>query len=268
MANILIVDDSSIARYNLANILVEAGHKIVAEAPNGELAFKEYQRHLPDLVTMDITMPMLDGIGAVKKIMSKYADANIIMISALDQKHMVLTAIQCGAKHYIIKPFNASTVLRIVDEVLLFAENAAKHSQAISGMLEDTISNINTTIQDIDHTINKLGGTPEVEIMKSAMPFTVVNKTKELHIRLHSSIKPESFSSLEMIIQGFLYMNSFVVKLDLQDIKHPAEELISKIAGLARLVEAQEGKFKIEAANPEALEYITSKSPYLKAIER
>lgn len=128
MATILIVDDSSITRRNLANILIEAGHTIVAEASNGEAAFTEYDKHLPDLVTMDITMPILDGIGAVRKIIKHYPDANIIMISALDQKNMVLSAIQCGARHYIIKPFSESKVLSVVNEVLIFSENATELS--------------------------------------------------------------------------------------------------------------------------------------------
>lgn len=156
MATILIADDSSIARRNLATILTNAGHTIVAEALNGEIAFKEYERYLPDLVTMDITMPILDGISAVKKIIKYYPEANIIMVSALDQKGMILSAIQCGAKHYIIKPFTGDKVLKVVNEVLVFCENVEKLSTTINHKLENTIGNISTTIEDIDKAINQL----------------------------------------------------------------------------------------------------------------
>jgi two-component system chemotaxis response regulator CheY len=156
MAKILIVDDSSIARRNLATILTDAGHTIVAEALNGEIAYKEYERYLPDLVTMDITMPTLDGIGAVKKIMTSFPDANIIMVSALDQKNMILLAIQYGAKHYIIKPFTGEKVLSVINEVLLFSENAEKLSTDINQKLENTIDDIGMSMDDIDKAINQL----------------------------------------------------------------------------------------------------------------
>ena len=99
MAKILIVDDSIIMRRNLRTILTQAGHSVIAEASNGKEAFIEYEKHLPDLVTMDITMPIMNGIEAVKKIICRFPDARIIMISALDQRNMVFEALYNKA-HY------------------------------------------------------------------------------------------------------------------------------------------------------------------------
>jgi YesN/AraC family two-component response regulator len=265
MATILIVDDSSITRRNLANILTDAGHTIVADASNGEAAYKEYEKHLPDIVTMDITMPILDGIGAVKKIIKYFPDANIIMISALDQKNMVLSAIQCGARHYIIKPFTTHKVLSVVDEVLTFSENAAKLSN-INNKLENTIDDISTTIDDIDKAIHMLSDSAEVPKPKQGMPFTIENKAKELHIILSKSMKAENFSALEMIVQGFLFINSLEIKLNLKDIEQVEDDMINKIVDLARLAEAHDAVFKLTAEKPETVEYIKSKSPYLKTI--
>lgn len=118
MARILIVDDSIIMRRNLKTILIQAGHSIIAEATNGKEAFIEYERHLPDLVTMDITMPIMNGIEAVKKIIYRYPEAKIIMISALDQRNMVFEALESGAKHYIIKPITTDNILAVLDTVL------------------------------------------------------------------------------------------------------------------------------------------------------
>lgn len=267
MAKILIVDDSSIARRNLASILADAGHTIVAEASNGEAAYKEYEKHLPDLVTMDITMPILDGIGTVKKIIKYYPDANIIMISALDQKNMVLSAIQCGARHYIIKPFTGNKVLSVVDEVLTFSENAAKHNSTINHKIEDTIDDLSSKISDIDKTLNQLDDAPAVPVQKPNLPFTIKNNSKELHIILSKNMKAENFSALEMIVQGFLYINSLSINLDLQDIVHTEDDLINKIADLARLAEAHDAVFKLSANNKATIDYIKSKNQYLKAIE-
>ncbi len=86
MARILIVDDSAVMRLNLRKILMESGHEIIAEAPNGKVALNMYEKYKPDLVTMDITMPVMSGVDATGFIVSKYPDAKIVMISALNQK--------------------------------------------------------------------------------------------------------------------------------------------------------------------------------------
>lgn len=118
MANILIADDSTVMRRSLNLILTKGGHKIVGQATNGEQAYTLFSQFQPDLVTMDITMPGMDGIEAMQKILKNYPTARIIMISALDQKRMILEAIECGAMHYLIKPFKDDKVLATVNEVL------------------------------------------------------------------------------------------------------------------------------------------------------
>jgi len=168
LAKVLVVDDSSIMRRNLSAILKNAGHTIVSEAANGELAAKEYEKHKPDLVTMDITMPVLNGIGAVKKIIDYDPEAQIIMISALDQKFMVLTAIQNGAKHYIIKPFSTEKVIAVVNEVLnsshgKAAKKADKPCKQPPSVLNTTIVGINQSIDNINTAIKTLDTEPPEE---------------------------------------------------------------------------------------------------------
>lgn len=119
MARILIVDDSAVMRRNLRLIFEGAGHEVVCEATNGKEAFQAYQKHKPDLVTMDISMPDVDGVEGVKMIIKDYPDANIVMITAFSQKSMVYEAIKSGAKSYIVKPINLSNVKEVVDEVLI-----------------------------------------------------------------------------------------------------------------------------------------------------
>ena len=161
MAKVLVVDDSSIMRRNLATILTKAGHTIVAEAANGELGAKEYEKHKPDLVTMDITMPVLDGIGAVKRIIAFDPEAQIVMISALDQKFMVLTAIQSGARHYIIKPFSSEKVLHVINDVLNSTKSksgktADKPQEKIPNKQPESPGSLNNTIIDINQSINNI----------------------------------------------------------------------------------------------------------------
>lgn len=161
MANVLVVDDSTIMRRNLSAILTNAGHTIVAEAPNGELGVKEYKKLKPDLVTMDITMPILDGINAVKQIMAVDPEAQIIMISSLDQKFMVLTALQNGARHYIIKPFSPEKVIKVIDDVLSttksrHSSDASKSLKAPAGKPQNSFGAIKNTITDINYSINNI----------------------------------------------------------------------------------------------------------------
>ncbi|NLW90236.1 MAG: response regulator [Syntrophomonadaceae bacterium] len=115
VSRILIADDSTIARRNLKTILQKAGHLVVAEAENGMQAYQLYSLLKPELVTMDITMPVMDGVAAVRKITSEFPDANIIVITALDQKPMIVKAIEAGARHYILKPFQPEKVIAAVN---------------------------------------------------------------------------------------------------------------------------------------------------------
>lgn len=118
MARVLVVDDSAAARNNLKNVLGIIGHTVVAEAVNGIQAYGEYEKNQPDLVTMDITMPKSDGLEAIEKIVNRFSDAKIIVVSTLAQKNMVLRALEAGAKHYIIKPFSPEKVSKIINLVL------------------------------------------------------------------------------------------------------------------------------------------------------
>lgn len=118
MARIMIVDDAGVIRIILKKYLTNGGHEIVCQAKNGIEAVEGYKEHKPDIVTMDISMPDMGGISAVKKILEIDPKAKIIMISSIDQKEYVLQAIKAGALHYIIKPVGEQKTLEVIDEVL------------------------------------------------------------------------------------------------------------------------------------------------------
>lgn len=116
--NILVVDDAPFIRRNLVKIFTEAGWKVVGEAGNGREAVERYLAVRPDIVTMDITMPDMDGIAAVKAIVQLDPKARIVMCSALGQMDMVMDAIRSGAKDFIVKPFQKDRVLEGIQSVL------------------------------------------------------------------------------------------------------------------------------------------------------
>lgn len=118
MGRILIVDDTLFMRTLLKNILFSGGHDIVGEAGDGDEAIAKYKELKPDLVTMDIVMPKVNGIEALKGIREIDPNAKVVMCTAVGQEQMVKLAIKTGAKGYIVKPFQAPKVLEEIKNVL------------------------------------------------------------------------------------------------------------------------------------------------------
>lgn len=117
-SGILIVDDAAFMRMMIKDILVKNNYEVVGEAGNGVEAIEKYKELDPSLVIMDITMPEMDGIEAVKEIKKINSGASIIMCSAMGQQAMVIEAIQAGAKDFIVKPFQPERVLEAVEKAL------------------------------------------------------------------------------------------------------------------------------------------------------
>lgn len=115
---ILIVDDAAFMRMMIKDILTKNGFEVVAEAADGVQAIDKYKEFQPDLVTMDITMPEMDGITALKEIKKYNPAAKVIMCSAMGQQAMVIDAIQAGAKDFIVKPFQADRVIEAITKTL------------------------------------------------------------------------------------------------------------------------------------------------------
>ena len=116
--SVLICDDAAFMRMMIKDILTKNGYDIAGEAENGAIAVSKYQELKPDLVLMDITMPEMDGIQALKNIKAADGAANVIMCSAMGQQAMVIEGIQAGAKDFVVKPFQADRVLEAVKKVI------------------------------------------------------------------------------------------------------------------------------------------------------
>ena len=116
--NILVVDDAAFMRMMIKDILTKNGYNVAGEAENGAKALEKYNEVKPDLVLMDITMPEVDGIQALKNIKAADPNAKVIMCSAMGQQAMVIESIQAGAKDFIVKPFQPDRVLEAVKKVV------------------------------------------------------------------------------------------------------------------------------------------------------
>ncbi|MBI4859115.1 MAG: response regulator [Candidatus Riflebacteria bacterium] len=115
---VLVVDDARIIRNILRALITKMGLKVVGEAVNGAEAIRMYEELRPDLVTMDITMPVVDGLTATKTILKQYPEANIIMVTSVGQESVMKEAILSGAKDFIVKPFNEDRIMSAIRRVL------------------------------------------------------------------------------------------------------------------------------------------------------
>ncbi len=111
MKTVLVVDDAAFMRVTIKNMLEKNGFSVVGEAENGQVAVSKYHELNPDIVTMDITMPEMDGLSALKAIMQIDGRATVIMMTAMGQQGMVKEAVMSGAKGFIVKPFKEETVV-------------------------------------------------------------------------------------------------------------------------------------------------------------
>jgi two-component system chemotaxis response regulator CheY len=118
MARVLVVDDAAFMRKMVGDALAKGGHEVVGEAANGAEAVTRYQELKPDLTTLDITMPEMDGLTALAEIVGFDPSARVVMCSALGQESKVLQAIKLGAKDFVVKPFQADRVIEAVGKAL------------------------------------------------------------------------------------------------------------------------------------------------------
>ena len=118
MPTVLIVDDAMFMRVALGNMLKEWGFEIVGEAANGKEAIEKYRELQPDLVTMDLTMPIMSGLDAVKVIIPEFPNAKIIMITALGQQRIIVDAIEHGAKDFVTKPFTPEKLKSVITNIM------------------------------------------------------------------------------------------------------------------------------------------------------
>ncbi len=123
MTKVLIVDDALFMRTMIKDILQGSGrYQVVGEAANGQEAIKKYQELQPELVTMDIVMPVMDGIEATRNILKHDPSVRVVMVSALGQEPLVIESIASGAKDFIVKPFSADKVIKVIDQVMKSAK--------------------------------------------------------------------------------------------------------------------------------------------------
>lgn len=217
MARILIVDDSIVMRKNLATILKNVGHTIAGEAGNGRQAITMYGELKPEIVTMDISMPIMTGVEAVREIIKLDPKAKIIMISAVNQKKMVFNAINYGAKHYIVKPIDPKKVVGIINEVLT----------------EDAL---NEKAREIDKNDTIQG-------------FEIENIDGQFVIKFNEHLGVKDHNYLDMAIRGIMFIKPLKVVFDFKLIQDLSPNTLGPIIRLSKEVQEIGGHVSFLSSN-------------------
>ncbi|GAA0178710.1 hypothetical protein SH2C18_17150 [Clostridium sediminicola] len=207
MAKILIVDDSTVMRKNLYSIFTKNGHDVVGEAKDGVQALALHQELKPDLITMDITMPKMNGVEAVKKIINNDKNAMIVIISALNQKQMVFQALNNGAKHYVTKPIEPSKLLGVINEVL------------DDSMFVDEIK------------LNK-----KEESLETKNGFVIENINGKFIVKFNEYLNNKNLNQLHLAIKGLLFIKPLYVTFDFEKANEIPKDIMDNINELSNSI--------------------------------
>ncbi len=250
MASILIVDDSLIMRRNLRTILERNGHEVIAEATNGEDAIRLYALHHPDLVTMDITMPILNGIEAVKRITTHYPNASIIVISAFDQRNMLFEAMENGAKHYIIKPITEAKLLQAVKSTLASV----------------VVNDPNSPTNHFSDTLNHTSKSNQPNTMSSGRVDTisVENHDGRFRILFPKPLLPEHMNACRVALKGLIFIRPLSLTIDFQSIEVIQPWAIQAIQEISESIRQAEGNLQFIIKDAELRKQLIESIPSIR----
>lgn len=242
MARVLIADDSAVARSILRKIIVSLGHEVIGEVANGSQAFVEYTKRKPDVVTMDLTMQGLGGAEATSKIIAAYPEAKIIVISAMEERGVVIDALERGARHFIIKPITKEKVSSVLNNVLQQDFDLKKHIERVRRMKGS----------DDPTTAVGSGGN------KYLSPYFISAQSGNLvHVIINPTITLTSCQSLALEIEEYLTGKPRVL-LDFGTMLTLKQTLLVKLNELVETIENNEGSVKAISNNKRFVEAISN----------
>ena len=252
-ARVLIVDDSAVARKSLHEIVTSLGHVVVSEAENGTQAFVEYAQFKPDIVTMDLTMQGMNGAEATSKIISTFPNAKIIVISAMEERRVILDALERGARHFIIKPITKEKVSSVLSNVLHQKFDLQKHIKLVEKLrsADNSLSTTNPYAQ---------GYLP---------PYEIILDNKLVWVKVNNSLTLISFQSM-LIELGEYLTGTPRVLFDFGGASTLSEALLIEIDMLIKNIENNSGVVKAISRSQAFVNYCNQieKCPHLASAIR
>lgn len=236
MADILIVDDSAVARAALRKIITSLGHKVVGEAETGAKAYVEYIRLRPDVVTMDLTMEGMSGAETTSKIVATFTDAKIIVISAMEERGVIIDALERGARHFLIKPITQEKVSAVLNNVIEQNHDIKKHREMVQKLKRE----------DTDHLVRDF-----------KPPYRIGCDGKLVVVNINANITKNSCKTLVTEIEEYL-QDGVMVLFDFGNISNINELVLKDIDGLMSNVYARASAVKAICRNMKFFDKIQS----------
>ncbi|HEY3307865.1 MAG TPA: response regulator [Desulfuromonadaceae bacterium] len=239
MARALIVDDSAVARKNLREIATSLGHTVVGEAENGTQAFVEYTRLRPDIVTMDLTMQGMSGAETTSKIIATFPEARIIVISALEERRVVLDALERGARHFIIKPISREKVAGVLSNVLQQEFDQKKHRELVQKL---------KAAENPSTSVRLAGG--------YLPPYQISRDGRLTIVRINPNLTPTSCRSLAIEFEEYLSDDPRVL-LDFGETDSLDKRVLTELDKFVQRIENGSGMVKAVSRNPAFSDFMT-----------
>lgn len=244
-ARVLVVDDSAVARKKLQEIMLSLGHSVVGEAANGAQAFVEYAKLKPDVVTMDLTMQGLGGAEATSKIISSYPEARIIVISAIEERKIIIDALERGARHFIIKPIRQEKVAAVMQNIMQQEFDLQKHMDCVRKLKQQ---------DEMPYLVSE-------EAQKLLPPYSIVPQDNRfVQVFINESLTIKSCESLFLELEE--YLNDLPrVLLDFGKTSKLDQQLFDQLNKLVEKIEGQSGAVKAISNNKKFVEHISLIQP-------
>jgi two-component system chemotaxis response regulator CheY len=236
MSSVMIVDDSQIIRYRLRDMLKRKEFDVIAEAEDGRQAVRMYKESRPDIVTMDLTMPHMDGIAAINAILEYDSQAKIIVISAMGQKFKVLQALKAGAQHFIVKPFDDDKIVQVLHEVL---GTNAEDNDGGEAAQNDELPVVN----------EETGSQPGYLIENNRGTFT---------IKLFKQPSREESDELFSIIHSLIYIKPLTIVFDFTNIEYLDINFVHSLSAVIDKINSVKGSYSLCASSEKFVSYIKS----------
>ncbi|MCE5286336.1 MAG: response regulator [Pelosinus sp.] len=228
MARVLITDDSAVARKCLREIVTSLGHTVVGEAISGVQAFVEYTKLKPDVVTMDLTMQGLGGAEATSKIIASYPEARIIVISAMEERRVVIDALERGARHFIIKPISKEKVQAVLNNVLQQNFDLKEHLERVR------------KLKGAENSTDAVGS----RVNKYIPPYCInVQSGNLIHLVISPNLTLTSYQSLFLELEEYLTGKPRVL-FDFGTMRTIDQALLVKLNELVETIENNNGMVK------------------------
>ena len=257
MSQILVIDDNLMMRKNIKSIVENLGHEVIGELETGEEIIDKYQEYQPDIVTLDIVMPGIDGLSALKELMFEFPKAKVIMVSVLGENSKIIKAIKLGAEYYLQKPIDAEEMCKAIKEAL-DSEDGNKTAENTCASIEDLEENIQASLKkELSKFIKENPEESKDQKLEEKLQEIEVNNSDELEpievslecsrfkIKVNQDLNERLLNLLDDTVKDFLVVEPLKITFDLKDVAFLSAEIKKEFEKIVRMIKVIGGEVKI-----------------------